>query len=158
MNTKPPNKTHTPHTTQRLVFSSEERPHEPRLNYIQTNMYIHTHTHMHTYLATYIYTYRWGREWGEIQREGLGPGVGGVSGLPKPSQAKLSLAVHQCALVHKICRWSPRSKGCWLQPQVYQVKGAWSLRGTTGTTTHVTLASFFPQYLIPLSYIYASPP
>lgn len=154
MNIKPPNKTHTPHTTQRLVFSSEERPHEPRLSYIQTNIYIHTHTH--AYLPTYIYTYRWGREWVEIQREGLGPEWVGFR--DSQSQAKQSLAVHQCALVHKIWRWSPRSKGCWLQPQVYQVKGAWSLRGTTGTTTHATLASFLPPISNPIKLYICIPP
>jgi len=59
------------------------------------------------------------RRTGEMQRKpgGEGSGVGGVFGAPKakPGSPSVCTGSQDMEMIS--------SKGCWLQPQVYQVKG-----------------------------------
>lgn len=95
---------------------------------IHLNVYIHTH--MHTYIQTYI---QMREDWGNAKK--AGSGVGEVFGAPKakPGSPSVCTGSQDMEMIS--------SKGCWLQPQVYQVKGGLDHWGGQEARQHMRASS-----------------
>lgn len=97
--------------------------------HLNVNVYIHTHTRMHSW----IHTDEGGEDWGNAKK--AGSGWVGVFGAPKakPGGPSVCTGSQDMEMIS--------SKGCWLQPQVYQVKGGLDHWGGQQARQHMRASS-----------------
>ena len=84
-------------------------------------------------MHTYIHTDEGGEDWRNAKK--AGSGVGGVFGAPKakPGSPSVCTGSQDMEMIS--------SKGCWLQPQVYQVKGGLDHWGGQEARQHMRASS-----------------